>query len=363
MKRNILIDAKWLFSGPISGKVVLEAYLSNLINYIDEENEIELLLDSRDRENGLRYSALGFKVSYIWARINLLSNLFLTFRLKSRAYDVLLLHNFGPFLSRVNYVLFIHDVLFDDFPEYFSWIERVYFKFIKPSAKNANGIITISETEKQRLIRNGYGGAAKVKVLYNGVDLGRFGQIDNFNYQDVKAKYGILKNYLLYYGRLNDRKNILGLINGTRDFCKSKDTQLVIAGQKDSLYSELKAVDTQHVSFIGYVPDDQLGVLIREAMAFCYLSFAEGFGLPPLEAMALGTPTVVSRIPVFEELFETASIFVDPNSLESIEDGLELLDSEGVKENLITEGLRVADKFSWGRSSENLFKILIEATI
>src|SRR5205085_3650288 len=114
----------------------------------------------------------------------------------------------------------------------------------------------------------------------------------------VKEKYGLPDNYLLFTGRLNARKNIRGLIQSLQ-FLEDKNISLVIVGEKnwkspqvDELLIEKKT--KERVIFTGFVPDGELAAIYAMAKTFCYPSFAEGFGLPPLEAMASGVPVVVS---------------------------------------------------------------------
>lgn len=358
-KRKIGIDAKWLYQGPISGKVVLESYLKYLSRYINDQLQIYLILDRRDDLSEERYKSQKFKFIYVWGKINLISNILLTFPLRKHQLDIVLYFNFGPFFSKINYILFLHDVLFDDFPEYFSIKERLYFKFIKPSSRKAKRIITISESEKDRLVNHNYKNASKIDVVYNGVDTHRFKENRNNGIVKLRQEFDITSDYLIYYGRLNDRKNIHSLVKATKKIFKKENVLLVIVGAEDSLFTQ-SIKNEPHIRLTGFIDDSDLAVLLRNSLAFCYVSFAEGFGLPPLEAMSIGVPTVVSNTTSLPEVCGNASIYVDPYKVEDITKGINDILDPAQRIECISLGYKNAKRFSWNSSASKLLNILKE---
>lgn len=348
---KIGIDAKWLYNGPISGQVVIASYVNCLKDHIGEDLEIYLILDKRDKETESKYSAYGFKFIYLWGRINLIANVILARKLSRFGLDAVLLQNFGPFGSGINYSLLIFDILFRDFPQFFSWKERLYFRMIKPSSKRSAHIFTISHSEKKRLIRYNYSTESNISVLPMGVDIQRFEKESALDFSTLKNRFNIPFDYVIYYGRLNDRKNIKNLSVACNKIFEKLGVGLVIAGKQDSLYSEY--IENQdHVRLTGFIDDVELTALLKNSIGFCYISYAEGFGLPPLESMALGVPTVVSNTTSLPEVCGNASIFVDPYSIESIYDGIfQLITNTERRSKLIDEGYKNLKRFSWTEST------------
>lgn len=361
---KIGIDAKWLYEGPISGKVSLEAYLNNLLSQEIDNQKISyyVILDSRDKisENVLR--KIGYSnFIYVWGRISLISNVFFVdLACKKYNLDLIMYHNFGPFIFNItNYCLYVPDILFDDYPEFFSFKERIYFSFIKPSAKKAKKVITISESEKLRIVRNNYVSSNNVDFLYCGVDVNRFVSRDSLGINFLKDKFNISGDYIIYYGRLNNRKNIGNLISS---FFKLEfpDLQLVIVGQPDALFTDLIASDPR-IIVTGYLSDSELGTLLSNSLFLCFLSFAEGFGLPPLEAMSLGVPVLVSNATSLPEVCGDAAIYVDPKNVMDIKNKMELLVSDNeLRERLVIQGHINVKRFSWLESAKKMNNLFLE---
>lgn len=358
-ERKIGIDAKWLYQGPVSGKVVLESYLKYLSRFMNDQLQIYLILDRRDNFSEEKYKSLKFKFIYVWGKINLISNILLSFPLRKYQLDIVLYFNFGPFFSKIRYMLFLHDVLFDDFPEYFSFKERLYFKFIKPSSRKAERIITISESEKERLVKHNYKKADKIDVIYNGVDVERFKESLKNDIVKLRQDFNITSDYLIYYGRLNDRKNIHSLVKATKEIFKEQNVLLVIVGSEDSLFTQ-SIKNQPHIRLTGFIDDSDLAILLRNSLAFCYVSFAEGFGLPPLEAMSIGVPTVVSNTTSLPEICGNASIYVDPYNVEGIAKGVNDILDPAQRIECISLGYKNAQRFSWNLSASKLLNILKE---
>ncbi len=181
----------------------------------------------------------------------------------------------------------------------------------------------------------------------------------------VQKRYG-LGNYLLYIGDMRPYKN---LERSLEAFARLNLTDLsfVIGGKKDPhFYPGIeKKVDRlllkDKVIFLGYVPEEDLPHLYSEAAAFVFPSLYEGFGLPPLEAMACGCPVVASNAGSLPEVCGDAVRYVDPYDVESIARGIhEVLTDEVMRQNLRAKGLERAKLFSWERAAKEHLKIFEE---
>lgn len=175
----------------------------------------------------------------------------------------------------------------------------------------------------------------------------------------VKAKYGILGDYVLYTGTIEPRKNLLRLIRAYEEVLKGAESkpQLVVCGGRGwkdqevfELIGELKL--QQQVKFTGYVPDSDLPALYSGAMVFAYPSLYEGFGLPPLEAMACGAPVLTSATSSLPEVVGEAGIKVDPTDVHAIARELgRMIADQSLRLQLGQKGLERSRLFSWERAA------------
>ncbi|RKE98836.1 glycosyltransferase family 4 protein [Ichthyenterobacterium magnum] len=359
---KIGIDAKWFFNGPPSGKVVVKQLLKELLSSTYKDEEFYVFLNKADKEIEFPYKRENIKCIYISSFNNLISNaITLPKYAKKHKLDVVLFQNFGTF-SNIKSIVYIHDLLYLDYPQFYSLKERLYLSLLKPLAKKANTIVTISETEKNRIIKHKLGGVNNVHFVYHGVDK-KFKPLDQHDKKQIEAfklKYNLPNQFILYLGRLNIRKNIANLISAMQYV----NTPLVIAGENDhkseDLLSKIKTLGLQNkIIFTGYLEENELPLVYALATLFCFPSYAEGFGLPPLEAMASGTPVIVSDRTSLPEVCEDAGMYINPNdSLDIAKKINTLLASKEIINTFATKGVIQAKKFSWIKSAENLMNII-----
>jgi len=271
-------------------------------------------------------------------------------------------------------VLTIHDILFESHPEFFPDLHRKLIKFFIPfSAKRADRIISVSDFTKRQVMQY-YGiPEERIEVIYEGASR-KFRPIkdDNSILSRLKA-YGIKKKYVLFVGRIEPRKNLAGLLKAF-DYVRQrgrKDLSLVIVGNQDKIFEEKELFDKvkemkldSHVVFTGGVSEDDLIALYNGAEVLTYPAFAEGFGLPVLEAMACGTPVITSDTSALPEVAGEAAILVNPYSFQEIGEALEgLLDRQDLSKELSAKGLERAKKFCWEKTAEKtveLYRNVIE---
>lgn len=264
-------------------------------------------------------------------------------------------------------VVTIHDILFESHPEFFPDFHRRLIKFFIPfSAKRASRIISVSEFTKRQIVDYYRVPEEKIEVIYEGASH-KFRPIDdNFILPRLKA-YGIKKQYILFVGRIEPRKNLAGLLKAF-DYVRQrgrKDLSLVIVGNQDKifrhepLFDKIKEMELDSaVIFTGGVSEDDLVALYNGAEVLTYPAFAEGFGLPVLEAMACGTPVITSDTSALPEVAGEAAMLVNPYSFQEIGEALEgLLDKQALRKELSAKGLERAKRFCWEKTAEKTVEV------
>jgi glycosyltransferase involved in cell wall biosynthesis len=185
----------------------------------------------------------------------------------------------------------------------------------------------------------------------------------------TRKRLGVEDEFLLFVGTVEPRKNLRALVQAFKEVSRATNArpQLVIAGKRgwltDDLFAELKASGVaQRVLFTGYLPDEDLCALYSSCKAFVYPSLYEGFGLPPLEAMACGAPVIASRIPSLSEVTGPAARLFSPgNHLELAQHVITLLSDEDKRRHLSTLGRKRAAQFSWHETALKTLEVYAEA--
>lgn len=242
---------------------------------------------------------------------------------------------------------------------------------LKSSCRRADVIITISSFSKQEIIEYLNIDPGKIKVMMPGVNLNLFH--DRYTPKQiagVRGKYGVRESYILYTGTIEPRKNLKRLIEAYELLIKQNRSQslpqLVLAGGKGWLCNEIyEAAQKEelkgHILFTGYVDEMDLPLLMSGAKFFCFPSLYEGFGMPPIEAMACGTPVLAANVSSLPEVLGDCAVYVDPYSMEDIARGLEeLLSDDVLRERLGFDGLEFAKRYDWKYSVETVEKIYCE---
>lgn len=284
--------------------------------------------------------------------------------------DVLFAPHFllAPCSRACKKVLTFHDLSFEYFPEFFPWRKRSWHKFLSPRARagEAEKIIAVSESTKNDLVDLYGAPEEKIKVIYSGVGEEFQVQSENLKFKIVKEKYNLPEKFILYFGTIEPRKNIAGLICAFEIFKKNGggDYKLVIAGGAGWLCQDIfraaKNSDcARDIIFTGFVTPSDKTALYNLAALFVYPSFFEGFGFPPLEAMACGAPVITSNTSCFPEVAGEAALMVDPYNFGEIAWAMqEVLRDENLRRDLIGKGLGHAKKFSWDRCAEDTLKLI-----
>lgn len=360
---RIGIDAKWFFNGPPSGIVVVRNILKHLVR-LNHEDEFFIFLDKRDEDKPFPYISEKVHVKYVWADNNFLSNVLLIPLVTSKMkLDVFVFQNFAPLFTNYKRLSFVFDVIFKSNPEFFTFIERLYFIPLRFLTSKSNRVCTISESEKRRMIIHKYAKDDEIDVIHLGVD-DEFipkEQHDRDLLRTVTEKYNLPETFILYVGRLNIRKNIFNLLRAI-ELLNNKTVPLVIVGEYDWKMTSVETILDEigirdRVLFTGRMESKHIPAIFSLATVFTYPSFEEGFGLPPLEAMASGVPVIVSNSSSLPEICGEAAIYVDPHAPNSIAAAIDLLlEDTALYEAKRTLGLERAKGFNWRKSAECLMQ-------
>ncbi|WFR56321.1 glycosyltransferase family 1 protein [Anaerocolumna sp. AGMB13025] len=375
---KIAFDAQLLFEKQKTGIGRTADYvIRNIIKEYDNEyylNYFSIRNSSEKEEIVQNYNKLGYKVHKcgwfhnviyrkIWNNISIPYTLFF-----GRSYEITQFFNYDipPGVSG-KAVTFIYDMVYKAFPETMSKKTLKMLDYnLEKTCKRANHIITISQFSKNEIIKYLQVPENKISIMPCGVDL----SIYHTSYSEeevgkVKEKYAIQGEYILYLGTLEPRKNIVRLIEAYFQLKRKGIVlpKLVLAGKKgwmyDTIFNTIELYKlNEYIIFTDYIEDGDIPKLLNGARIFVFPSIYEGFGLPPLEAMACGTPVIASNTASLPEIVGDAGLLVNPYSIEELASTIEnLLNDELLRKNLIEKGLQRVKKFSWNQSVNRLMEI------
>ena len=415
---KIGVDIRILAKGTRTG---VEDYTINLLSHLLSMNK-----SVYPAAAGIKYRLFynGFrklKINYPWLK---LSNIKIkSLRIPNRVFDLILrflripkidkiLKGVDIFLSphffltplseRSKIIIIFYDLSFIRFPEFFSSPKLLWHKFVYPKkqAQKADLIVAISQSTKEDLVNLYQIDPGKIKVIYPGIDE-KFRPVNRNESEllKVRKKYNLPASpvggpnkFILYFGTIEPRKNILALIRAFEQIKEEKNVsplqiqwqgfeglvkkeektinfselKLVIAGAKGWLYKEVfKKVKnsrfTKDIIFTGYIDEEDKPYLYNLAKVFVYPSFFEGFGLPPLEAMACGVPTIVSNKSSLPEVVKEGAIMIDPHNVDEISFAIrKILESQELKNYLTKQGLKRAKQFNWDKTAKEFLETFKE---
>lgn len=271
-------------------------------------------------------------------------------------------------------VVTIHDVYHLDFNKELTFSQRIYSKLLINSAVSRSEVIlTDSEFSKLRILKHTPVKSDKIKVVYCGINKSYFVEKAKNNFISIKKKYKIPDNYILFIGNVKPHKNLKTLIQALKIVLdNSININLLIVGRREGfvnpdsnlnkLISSNKKLE-EKVYFTGFVENEDLPAIYKNAKLLCLPSFYEGFGLPPLEAMACGCPTIVSNAASLPEVCGDASIYFDPNNETELADKIRLLLSDkDVYKTLQIKGEDRIDYFKWETPANQIITIFNNLT-
>lgn len=348
---NILID----FSQIPKKKGGVGVYAQNLARQLslqDKRNTYYIMIQDDDdclddiEGTNFRFFRLNHKIFRLFLFRFIFEQFFIPVLIKRMKIDIIhSLHYSFPIISfQASVIVTVHDMTFFLFPKYHLLFKKYYFRFfIKQVARRASAIIAVSKSTKHDFLRLTGISSNKIKVI----PLGRPPEAVRSSAfatdpKSVFSKLGIKKPYILYVGTLEPRKNIKRLINAFKSLIiECPNRQLVIAGAKgwhyQKIYETISCDQVQHkVIFTGFVSDMEKYCLMIHSEVFVYPSLYEGFGLPVLEAMAFGVPTITSDRSAMPEVVGNAALMINPEDNEQLIEGVRRL----IEDKVLNKGLR-----------------------
>jgi glycosyltransferase involved in cell wall biosynthesis len=271
----------------------------------------------------------------------------------------------GPW-SVSRQVVTVHDAAPLDHPEWFDRKFASWYRFLLPRLlRSVRRVITVSDFSRRRLLEYVPGLGDRISVI----PLGRsaaFHPVGDEEVEETRRRLGLPRSYVLVVGSLQPRKNLPRLISAWRRVRDRmpEDLVLAVSGVRFGEVFGHPGFETlpDRVELLGWVDDDDLPALYTGARAFVYPSLYEGFGLPPLEAMACGTPVVVADAGSLPEVVADAALLVEPHDIDSIADGLvRALEDDALRDRLRTAGLARAEEFPWERAA-SATRAVLDAT-
>jgi len=352
----------------------LGRYTQKLIEHletVDMENQYVVFLRKENFDEYHPYNKNFTKVlaDYRWYSFS--EQLFFPRLLNKYNFDLVHFPHFNvPLLYRKKFVLTIHDLILIHFPTLRStklnplwyWMKYAAYKWnIGSAISRAKSIIAVSEFTRNDIISQYPEAREKITVTYEACD--DLCRISVTPPHHILEKYGIIKPYLLYVGNAYPHKNLERLIDAFELVSSAfPDMQLALVGKEDFFYARLKKYALRKnitgVHFLGFVPDQDLDVLYRFAEAYVFPSLYEGFGLPPLEAMAKGAVVVSSDHLCMQEILGGAAYYANAKSSKNFSNAImKVLSDKILRLNLIEKGYQQIKKYSWEKMAIETLEI------
>lgn len=367
---KIVIDAS---RANKQNKTGVEWYSYHLIQELKKitPDDIQVLLYSNEKltdglencPNNFKAKILSWPPKYLWTQIRLWLELFFN------APDVLFVpaHTipFLPIRKKTKVYVTVHDVGFKRYPDLYKKIQFYYHDLtMRVIRRRADKIITISDFSKKEIIDLYQVEASKIVVIPLGYDKIKYNETVLVS-QNILDKYKITAPYVLYVGRLEKKKNIGNMVKA---FAYAKaanhDLKLVLAGNAGNEYEAIaniiasQKLETE-ILLPGYIDENDLPVVIKMAEIFLFPTLYEGFGLPILQAMAVGTPVITSNIEPHLSIAGEAAALVDPQNSENIAQQInKIIKDKEFNLDLRDRGLQRVNDFSWEATAKNTLKVI-----
>jgi glycosyltransferase involved in cell wall biosynthesis len=265
----------------------------------------------------------------------------------------------------------VYDLSFEFFPQFAEPANRAFLSSqVRKTVSRSAAVVTISQNS-QREIHEFYGvPLERVPIIHPGVDQSQFFRWPAPAVEEVKRRYGIRGKYILFVGNLEPRKNLKNLLLAyeSLDPETRQEYSLLLVGARGWLDEEIVATIERLRTAgnlvqqpDGYVSDADRPALYSGASLFVYPSLYEGFGIPPVEAMACGVPTITSDNSSLPEAVGDAALTIDANSVEELTSAMRtVLGDPDLQEEMVRKGFAQADRFSWQRGAQQLLDIFLE---
>lgn len=394
---RVLIDGRFVGVGDSQTRYVLE--LVRNILALDKEIEYTLLLrpagekelkvfSGIEGKENLKIEILDIPHYSVSEQTKLLKYL------NMKKYDLVHFTQFNhPTRYKGNFVITIHDLTLIGHLHRQNPIKRFAFgRVMRSAVKNSKKIIAISKTTKNDILDYYKTDHGKIEVIYHGIDHERFNtriKDKELRIKQFKEKYKIDNDYILYTGMWKKHKNLLRLLKAYEILIQNSESkmqnysskfkilpQLVLVGKEDPNESEIveeikrinkiaiKQFNNEAIRLTGFIEDEELPIAYAGAAAYCIPSLSEGFGWPPLEAMACGTPVISSKESCMPEILGDAALYFDPYNIKDLSGAIEkILKDQKLRKELTEKGLLHVQKYQWKDSAKKtlaVYKKLLE---
>ncbi len=371
---KIIVNTRLLIKNRLEGIGVFTAETLRIITKNNPKTEFIFLFDRKfDKQFIFEKNVKGIIVPP-QARHPILFKLWFNYaipRIIKREKGDLFLSPDG-YLPKTNHIpslAVIHDLSFEHYPEAFP---KKHLRFLKKAfpryAKTATRIATVSEFSKKDIIQQYKIDKDAIDVVYNG-SINDYAPIEDEKIkQSIREEYSCGKEYFIYIGSINPRKNIANLLKAFDSFKEKtqKQHKLVIVGRKMWWTEEMEVVFQsmlyqKDVIFTGHMPKDELKKILASATALCYLSYFEGFGIPLIEAFNAGIPVITSNSTSLAEVADDAALLCNPFNVDEIADAMHRIsENKELREDLIRKGNLRAKDFSWEKSANLLWESMMK---
>ncbi|PHM66215.1 putative mannosyltransferase [Xenorhabdus stockiae] len=345
---NVFINTR-ILNGTVTG---VQRYLSSILGQIGKENFTCIR----------PHAPMAGVKGHLWEQLYLPFNLS---KLKTKNDVLWSPSNTGPLYTPCRHIVTIHDLASIEYPEWTTRSFSTLYRIITPQiVKNCDSIIAVSEYTKNRLLDLYKLPSSKIHVIHNGIDE-KFSVIeDKSNLSYLYQKYSLPSGKLiLTISSIEPRKNISRLLSAWEKISSSlNDTHLIIAGARnDRIFKDAGILNIpDRVHFTGYIDDIDIVNLYNCATAFIYVPLYEGFGLPPLEAMACGLPVITSNVSSLPEVVGNAAMLVNPFNTNDIANAMiEIIQNNQHSKTLSQMSVIQATKFSWNKTAKETYNLLI----
>ncbi|MBN2613555.1 MAG: glycosyltransferase family 4 protein [Bacteroidales bacterium] len=264
-------------------------------------------------------------------------------------------------LKSVKTVVTVHDLIFLRYPNLYKWADRViYRKKFEHACRKADRIVAVSRQTAKDIEHFFKIEKEKIEVVYQGCNPAFFENAGESVQNLIRQKYGLPHEYVLYVGTIEERKNLLVLLEAMHT--ARIEAPLVVIGRKTSYFRKVDEFISRNkiknILFYDTINNEDLPAIYRMAAVFVYPSLFEGFGIPIIEALASGTPVITTMGGCFEEAGGAGSKYVSPHSATGLADTLkEVLNSDGLRQNMKKAGLEHAGNFTPEKTALNMMEV------
>jgi glycosyltransferase involved in cell wall biosynthesis len=311
-------------------------------NYIDAKDNVQIIAPNESMSPAFHSFWRSFLIPINFSKINLDLYHGLSAELPVKVFG-----------KKVKQVVTIHDLIFLRYPNLYPTVDAaIYNKKAKSACKQADVIVAISEQTKRDIVDFYKVPESKIEVVYQCCSPAFYPTHSEEEIESVKNIYKLPKNFMLYVGTVEERKNLLQLIKAVKNSKEFSDFPIVVIGKRKKYFDEVQNFIsyngmTNQVYFFDNVPNHLLPLFYQAASLFVYPSLFEGFGIPIIEAAFSNTPIITSTDSCFEEAGGPDSIYVNPNNTDELSHSIDrVLGDKALADKMVRNTLQYVQKFS-----------------